>query len=347
MTGAGKSSFVKTLTDSDVAVGHGIESCTTTLTGRSFQHGKYVINLIDTPGFNDTNNSDTDTLKELSIWLNLTYRADVKLTGIIYLHRISDNRISGSAILNLNMLKRLCGDDCLPNVILATTMWSEPTETQQFTAQEDREAELKNKSKFWGDLIEKGTTTTRYDGTYASALSIISDLEKRPRITLDIQRQMVDEGCTLIQTTAGRYLNEGLLEKEKELRCQLDVVRTQMVIFQHEEDEVFARDVEMQITGITIKLAQADKQRRSLGVDIESKLKERDELIQKLAQQTNSSWLRTAAVGAANGLGVLGPAALAIAGLITGTTPIVRALKLGFGVLKLIFEAVGFCLHSR
>ena len=271
----------------------------------------------------------------------------MKLTGIIYLHRISDNRISGSAILNLNMLKRLCGDDCLPNVILATTMWSEPTETQQFTAQEDREAELKNKSKFWGDLIEKGTTTTRYDGTYASALSIISDLEKRPRITLDIQRQMVDEGCTLIQTTAGRYLNEGLLEKEKELRCQLDVVRTQMVIFQHEEDEVFARDVEMQITGITIKLAQADKQRRSLGVDIESKLKERDELIQKLAQQTNSSWLRTAAVGAANGLGVLGPAALAIAGLITGTTPIVRALKLGFGVLKLIFEAVGFCLHSR
>src|SRR5205809_696574 len=104
----------------------------------AFQHNKFIVHLVDTPGFNDTNKSDTDTLNEIAVWLAMTYRADVRLTGIVYLHRISDNRMTGSAVHNLNMFKKLCGDDCLPNVTLATTMWS--ANQQERAEQEQREA---------------------------------------------------------------------------------------------------------------------------------------------------------------------------------------------------------------
>ena len=311
---------------------------TTTLSGYSFEHGQYVINLIDTPGFNDTNKSDTDTLEEIAIWLNLTYRADVQLTGIIYLHRISDNRMAGPAVTNLSMLQRLCGDHCIPSVILVTTMWSDQTETDELTAQEEREADLKSKSKYWGDLIHKGATTARYDGTYSSASNIVSHLERRPPIVLDIQRQMVHEGCTLMQTAAGRYLNEGFLAKEKELQLQLDAVRKDLEKAQREKDAILVRNMENQRAEMMRTLAQVEKKRQGLEVDIERKSKEREKRIQNLAQQRQISRSRSAAASAANGLGMLGQAALAMAGdLIPGGSMMMRAVTLGVSVLKLIF----------
>lgn len=341
MTGVGKSSFVRILTGSDVPVGHGIESRTTTLSGYSFEHGQYVINLIDTPGFNDTNKSDTEILEEIAIWLNLTYRADVQLTGIIYLHRISDNRMARPAVTNLEMLQRLCGDHCLSNVILVTTMWSDLTQTQEFTAQEAREADLKSNSKYWGDLIHKGATTARYDGTYSSALNIVSHLERRPPIVLDIQRQMVYEGCTLMQTAAGRYLNEGFLAKEKELQLQLDVVRKDLVKAKQEEDEDRERDMENKKGELMMTLAQVEQTSQGLEVDIERKSKERERRIQNLAQQRRTSRSGSATAGAAKGLGMLGQAAMAMAGdLIPGGTIMIRAVRLGVSVLRLIFETV-------
>lgn len=67
-------------------------------------------------------------------------------------------------------------------------MWSDQTQTQELTAQKEREADLKNKSKSWGELIHKGATTARYEGTYCSALDIVSHLERRPPIVLGVAR---------------------------------------------------------------------------------------------------------------------------------------------------------------
>ena len=297
--------------------------------------------MIDTPGFNDTNKSDTDTLEEIAIWLNLTYRADVQLTGIIYLHRISDNRMARPAVTSLKMLQRLCGDHCLPSVVLVTTMWSDQTQTQEFTAQEEREVDLKSNSKYWGDLIHKGATTARYDGTYSSALNIVSYLEKRPPMVLDIQRQMVYEGCTLMQTAAGRYLNEESLAKERELQLQLDAVRKDLVKTKREKDEGLERDIENRRAEMMRTLAQLEKERQGLEVDIERISKEREQQIQNLARQRQLSRSRSAAAGAANGLGMLAQAALALAGdLIPGGTIMMKAVKLGVTVLELVFGTV-------
>ena len=312
---------------------------TTTLSGYSFQRGECIINLIDTPGFNDTTKSDTDILKEISIWLSLTYRADVKLTGIIYLHRISDNRMSGPAFKNLKMFRLLCGDSALPNVVLATTRWSNPAHKQEYQEQQERQAELISRPEYWGELIHQGATSALYDGTYASALRIILHLEERSPIVLDIQRQMVDDGYPLLQTAAGRCLDDDLMKTKAELQHQLDEVRTQVMTAPREEgNKIFAEDMENQRAEIMSRIALAEQERRKLDVDVAGKSKESDKRIQQLAQQTQASEWRAFTAGAANGLGFLGPAVMGLMGVpVPGT---IKAFTPSLKVLELIFQMV-------
>jgi hypothetical protein len=42
-----------------------------------------------TPGFDDTNKSNSEILRDLGNWVVRSYPADVKLSGILYLHRIT------------------------------------------------------------------------------------------------------------------------------------------------------------------------------------------------------------------------------------------------------------------
>ena len=83
----------------------------------------YDVYLVDTPGFDDTEMSDTDVLLTFVDWLNLQYKNELKLSGLIYLHRITDDRMTGTATRNLTMMRKLCGDENLKNVLLATTRW--------------------------------------------------------------------------------------------------------------------------------------------------------------------------------------------------------------------------------
>ena len=84
--------------------------------------------LVDTPGFDDTQKTDTEILtmicrlanRNVSIqvipsWKTLIhiiyyrYKRDIKLAGILYFHRISDNRVAGTPLKNIRMFQKLCG----------------------------------------------------------------------------------------------------------------------------------------------------------------------------------------------------------------------------------------------
>ena len=90
----------------------------------SFPYGTVKITLVDTPGFNDTAKSDTKVLTDICAWMSSNYRKGKLLSGIVYLHRITDVRIDGTSLKNFKMFQRMCGPDALKNVLLTTTQWS-------------------------------------------------------------------------------------------------------------------------------------------------------------------------------------------------------------------------------
>jgi hypothetical protein len=81
------------------------------------------------------------------------------LRGILYLHRITDDRMQGSAKNNIFLFKKLCGKKAMKNMVLVTTMWenlAKPEDGQR------REMELKSTPEFWGGMIEEGSRVERH-----------------------------------------------------------------------------------------------------------------------------------------------------------------------------------------
>ncbi|KAF2690593.1 hypothetical protein K458DRAFT_473787 [Lentithecium fluviatile CBS 122367] len=201
VTGSGKTTFVNHFADYELEVGHGLDSCTQsvqvvpcTLPGRK------RIYLADTPGFDDSLRTDSEILRLVAAWLNQAHKSHIKLTGIVYLHRILDVKVGGSGVKNLRMFKRLCGDDGLKSVCLVTTMW----ETTSKEIAETRESELQNKAVFWKPMIDQGSKVFRQDSGQTSGLKILKYLiDRKQPVTLDIQREMVDQNLQLGQTGAG------------------------------------------------------------------------------------------------------------------------------------------------
>ncbi|KDR82115.1 hypothetical protein GALMADRAFT_240627 [Galerina marginata CBS 339.88] len=186
--------------------------------------GSSNIVFVDIPGFDDGDKSDADTLKMIGDWLAKTYRRKIMLGGILYFHRISDNRVGGGSLKNLSMFEALCGKTMLQNVILTTTMWDGIDEQIAMM----REGQLKE--MYWARILEQGSTTKRFLGTKQSAFQVLETLFNTPSDLqpLLIQKEIVDEHMELNETTAGRKLRSDLKEITKKHRGLLRRMRTQL-----------------------------------------------------------------------------------------------------------------------
>ncbi|KAH6886759.1 P-loop containing nucleoside triphosphate hydrolase protein, partial [Thelonectria olida] len=221
LTGTGKSSFIRLLTNSDVTISHSLAACTAEVGVYSFEtSGGHLVTLIDTPGFDDTHRSDTEILQDVAYFLSEVYSQELKLAGIIYLHRIFDTKMGGSALRNLNMFQALCGETGMSHVVLATTMWDKLQSVEAFEEGERKEAELR--SDYWADMLKFGSQTFRHNNTRDCALRIINHiLSLSGKAVLKIQREMIDDKCRLDQTQAGQQLQKELLEQNAKHERQL------------------------------------------------------------------------------------------------------------------------------
>ena len=150
-------------------------------------NGKKIF-LVNTPGFDDTYRSDTEILREIADWLAQAYQFRVRLTGIIYLHRITDVRIGGSGMKNLRMFRKLCGEQGLGSVVLATTIWS-----LCLAADASRREDQLVYQNASGCSSSAAARVFRQGDGAVSGQKIIDHLINRAQpVTLDIQRKMVD-----------------------------------------------------------------------------------------------------------------------------------------------------------
>nr|RBQ89673.1 hypothetical protein FVER53263_13652 [Fusarium verticillioides] len=226
VTGSGKSNFLRLLTGRDdedgPQVGHSLGSCTQkTEAYECLIQGQQFV-FFDTPGFDDTYRGDADILADVAQALSSSYMNNVKLSGIIYLHRIKDERMTNAIMRNLTMFRNLCGDGAFENVILATTFWDELQDESKGAA---REHELISTPEWWGYMSNKGSRIRRFQNTRESALEIVNELVDLPAVTLQIQEEIVEQGLGVDQTTAGEALNEELNKLREQHQAQLNSIR--------------------------------------------------------------------------------------------------------------------------
>lgn len=141
----------------------------------------------------------------------------MNLATIIYLHKISDNRMTGSLLKYLQMFSSICGQDAMPCVIIVTTMWGKVDKDEG----EQREGELNG--DFWKDILGHGCETARFDKTYDCAWRIIGSLDQQERGKLpSFAPKKLDSHMRRSRTISGITLNK---ELEKLLNDQTSVTR--------------------------------------------------------------------------------------------------------------------------
>lgn len=196
--GSGKSNFINKLTGSkDCSTRqhmHPIGEVTLSLSGNR----QYV--FVDTTGSGTAFRSGHDILYGIAEWLETKYRREVKLTGIIYTHSITDNRMSGSVWNNLEMFTWLCGERAAEHVRFVTTMWDKVTDAH---VAESRVSQLE--ADLWKPLMDAGSRHERFENTFESAWEIMRGLVGEEEAPL-LREDLVDAGRRLNETTAGKAL---------------------------------------------------------------------------------------------------------------------------------------------
>ncbi|KAI6104096.1 hypothetical protein F5141DRAFT_1126984 [Pisolithus sp. B1] len=183
--------------DAGDSVGHNLTSCTSEIRVTRYAIEGFNVVLADTPGYNDTSQSELEVPEMILNWLDSTYETRPILSAVLYFHRISDNR-------------KLFGENDMSRVTLVTTMWDE----EEDDVGEEKLKELEE--SYWKMMILRGSTTFKYLNTQDSAMQL---LRSNVRRTVEQEELRLREGISnmkseLWETTAGQELYSRLEELE-------------------------------------------------------------------------------------------------------------------------------------
>lgn len=120
----------------------------------------------------------------------------IKLTGVIYMCRITDTYSSGAEQQSFRIFSGMCGKEAAGRVRLVTTMWDQVHDiTSALQTQSRLEAE-------WRSLLSAGALCQKFSNTSESAWEIVYGLGAQ-RGALLLQLELVDMRRKLAETTAG------------------------------------------------------------------------------------------------------------------------------------------------
>ena len=157
-----------------------------------------------------------------------TYRYNKKklLSGILYLHPITNDSVAGAPQKNLRNLRKVCGKDAMNKLYLTTTMWDKVDPRVGEKRMDDLRA------GYWKSLINQGAQIARCRRDDGSMKQLVRQILAReapsPRKVLLIQDEMGEQKMELKQTAAGQQLYtqlEALVEKQMQLLRRIDKER--------------------------------------------------------------------------------------------------------------------------
>ncbi|KAG8761800.1 hypothetical protein FRC11_012929 [Ceratobasidium sp. 423] len=230
---------------------------------------------------------------------NGRYHDKQLLTGIIYMHRITDVRFSGVAKKNFRVFRKLCGPNAMKNLIICTNMWPNPSDPADpiHLQLESREEELRTSPQIFQPAMAEGARMTRYTRhkgpTHAQEIVRLC-LANIPVATL--YQEEVSRGARLGDTSAGRVLEEDMQRLIKDHKAEIA-----RLVRDHEEairkkDEVTRREIQEEreerekalaklnenIVALKKSLGDANRKGEEDRVRYEKSQQERDEKIKQL-----------------------------------------------------------------
>ena len=213
--------------------------------------------LIDTPGFDDSSRSDTEILQSITSCVadlheGLSFRdLEVTLSGVIYIHAINEDRMTGTMKKNLEMFQLLIGQVNMQSCVLVTSKWglSDPSVAQS------RESELVQVEGYWGNLLATGANIGRYRDSQHSALEILELSKRSGAFIPQLTQEYAIDGKQLHQTAAGRAIDEDVADA-----CE----RHEQNILQWQREHTEA---------LEMGHAQAAEELQDLTLEAESKIK--------------------------------------------------------------------------
>lgn len=233
--------------------------------------GRRII-LLDTPGFDDSGIENLGLLYDIfSVLYSLALGKYLfPIHGVVFLHDISEVRFSGSQRKTLEILRALCGESRMGNVIVGTMRWS-PEGSAKFKKEEAREQTFLG--EHWDGIYKTRRWKTEHDIHVPT--QIVTDLLEKPPVILLAQEEILD---AVGDTTVGRLLvPEARAEVEKlqretaEKKQQLE----EQMAKNSAEAEKLRRELERQrkTAGANVDKDKLEQLQRELA-DREKKIKE-------------------------------------------------------------------------
>lgn len=213
------------------------------------------------------------------------YEAGFKLSGIIYMHRISDFRVGGISVRNFNMFRKLCGDDNLGNVLLVTNMWGMVDQARG----EARERQLMEDEKLFRPVLEKGARMVRHNDTHESAIKIIQQIIRNPPSTLQIQKELVEERKDISQTAAAVELDRELAALAQKHMKDLKDIKHDMETALATKDEEMKQELEAVRNHLEVDMKKIQDDRERLSSEYVAEKQRADEQIARMMKSIEES----------------------------------------------------------
>jgi GTPase SAR1 family protein len=249
--------------------------CTATCQVIQTKIGRTSVAVVDCPGFNDTNRSDTEVLGGVAKLLSSQYLVlkNLRLRGILYFRDIAKMRMEGSDVRTLNLLARLVGKEAFAHIVSVTTRW-ESKEVEDQKLFEKRERQLKD--KFWREMIMEGSYLQRFHGTKDSAEGIVSQIVgAADPVVLRIQHELIEKDIDLAATAAGSVLAP--LVEEKLVESESKLQRFKALLARETNSTVKTRvmmDIKKAEQERDQALSDKNKLKEKVGFDLKSKIRE-------------------------------------------------------------------------
>jgi len=210
-------------------------------------------------------------------------RNRIWVTGVLFLHRITDNKFTQTARRISDMLKSLCGAAAMNHLMLCTTMWDKVSQEEG----DERLDELCDTGA-WKDMIANGASIGLISSVSptaaADAEAIVNELILNVQpVELAIQDEMINQGKTVAQTGAGKVLTEHLREAREEAEREMQAIRetmrkeneaitakaNQALLAQEREVERLKKLTEEQISAAKLDAERLRQQREKMERDME------------------------------------------------------------------------------